>query len=90
MTNKVYVLSSSAGMGDEFRWWIEGIFTDPIVAEEKSRFITSKSKAIKDAQPSYDDDDWFEYYNKYSSDLDFNECKITEYELNKLVNYDTR
>ena len=86
MTDKVYVISSSAGMDDEFHWWIDGIFTDPIVAEEQSRFIKSTAKEIKDGCPKDEDSiEYYEYYCKHRNMIEFNNCTVEEYELNKLI-----
>jgi hypothetical protein len=41
MIDKVYVLETSAGCWDDFRWITVGIYTDPVTADqEKQKFIT--------------------------------------------------
>ncbi|MEY3501721.1 MAG: hypothetical protein RL308_3394 [Bacteroidota bacterium] len=95
-TNKMcYVVQSSAGEHDDYRWWIEGIFNNPFDAENLKDIINNTMEIYKNLPEPFLQDanskGWtmaqhFEYDNWHSYNsiaIEFNGAKVVEYPFGK-------
>ncbi len=101
MEKTIYVVEASSGSYDDVQYWIEGIFEieqtaidcrDTVLKEIKDT-IASKSpiegcddyKLLPKTLSDEDYDKWSAWYWKKDEALEFNDCTITPYTLNKRV-----
>lgn len=90
MTN-VYVVECSAGMYDDYHWWIGGIFTHAQDAESLKDKMNIEAKAVLDSCPvKYDalmsDEKMTQYYDYWRENktyANWNEATVQEYPLNQ-------
>jgi hypothetical protein len=96
MDKFVYIVKSDSGQYDEWSWWINGIFTDPIVAENEKQKILDKvkeqreltcpvDKLKEDEWTDLDYKKWSEWSNLHYEAENFNNCVVVEMELNKIM-----
>ena len=96
MKNKVYVIESYFSDGGDLSEYItEGVYSDPIIAEELSRKIAEEylidlniPEPMPKVEGSYTKEDhtiWFNWSEKHDAALDFKECYVREVTLNERV-----
>ena len=94
-TGLCYVVQSSAGEHDDYRWWIDGIFNNPFDAEKLKDIINNTMEIYKNLPEPFLQDanskGWtmaqhLEYDNWHSQNsiaIEFKGAKVVEYPFGK-------
>jgi len=96
MKKVCYVVQCNSGQYDDYRWWIAGIFEEPLAAEKLKQEILKEIEIIRNTEEPYNIDEELteEQYNiwdKWSNDNyqaeEFNGVIVVEYPLGEKVNF---
>lgn len=90
----LFVIECSAGEYDDYHWWIEGIFTNEIVAKDLCKKLNVEKEAeklipnpFKDIENLTEEEDakYHEWWLMNDKANEWVEAKVVEYPVNELI-----
>ena len=89
MEKSVFIVECSAGLHDDWHWWIDGVYNNIEKAEKRKVKIEANVKEIQDKCPiQYHDDmteddehKYYLYLAKHPNEMEWYGCKVNEYKL---------
>ena len=96
MKKVYYVVECNSGQYDDYRWWIAGIFEEPLAAEKLKQEIIKEIEIIRNTEEPYNIDEelteeqyniWDKWSNENYKAEEFNGVNVVEYPLGEKVNF---